>query len=278
MPPHPSLHQALCGVAALVLLWPALRWFERVNLYFPDRAVKTDPGSLRLKFEEFLVRAKDGPTIHGWFAPGEPAGPVLLVSHGNGGNISHRLDKLLLFRQAGASVLMYDYRGYGKSTGRPDEAGTYEDAEAAYAWLVGEKRVPPERIVFYGESLGGAVAAEMALRRPCAGLILDSAFTSVVDMGARVFPFLPVRWIVRNRYDSLSKIGRVRCPVLVMHSAQDDIVPYEMGRRLFAAAPEPKTFFEMQGSHNDGFLETGLPYGDAIGKFLRSLPLAAPGG
>ena len=164
-------------------------------------------------------------------------------------------------------MLLFDYRGYGRSSGRPDEQGTYLDAEAAYRWLAEKKKVPADRIVIHGESLGGAVAMELALRRRAAGLILESTFTSVVEMCRHVFPFLPADLVVRFRYDTLSKIPELSCPVLVMHSPDDDIVPFAMGRRLFAAAPEPKTFFEMKGSHNEGFLDTGPAYEKAIAGF-----------
>ncbi|MBI4678371.1 MAG: alpha/beta hydrolase [Elusimicrobia bacterium] len=265
-----ALHHALWGVGLAGALWLGLRWFERANIYFPSRTLDMDPASAGLKFEEVRAETADGVAVHGWFVSDRPESPVLLFSHGNGGNISMRLDKLMIFRRAGASVLLYDYRGYGKSTGRPSEAGTYADADAVYDWLTRTKGTPPERIVFYGESLGAAVALDSALRHPCAGLIMDSPFTSVVEMGRRLFPFLPVRWMVRFRYDNLSKIARLDVPVLVMHSPQDDIVPFDMGRTLFDAAPQPKTFFEMKGGHNDGFLESGAAYGDAVRSFLSS--------
>ncbi|MBI5883534.1 MAG: alpha/beta hydrolase [Elusimicrobia bacterium] len=270
-PAHQNiLHQAFWAAGFAVLFWLGLRWFERANLYHASSSLDTDPASVGLAFEEVLARTEDGESLHGWFVDNGPASPVMVVSHGNGGNISVRLDKLLIFRGAGASVLLYDYRGYGLSTGRPSEEGTYRDADAVYEWLTA-RGVAPGRIVFYGESLGGAVALESSLRRPCAGLVLDSAFTSTVAMGKRLFPMLPVGWIVRYRYDNLSKIPRVRVPILVLHSPNDDIVPFDMGRTLFHAAPEPKTFFEMKGDHNDGFLETGPAYGEAIRSFLRSL-------
>jgi len=250
------------------LLSLPLRWFERANLYFPNRVLKGDPGALGLTFQDLSLTASDGASVHAWFVPLEEESPVILFCHGNAGNISHRLDKLLLLRRAGAAVLLFDYRGYGRSWGTPTEEGTYGDAEAAYAWLTEEKKVPPERIVAHGESLGGAVAMELALRRRVAGLILESAFTSVVEMAKRIFPFLPVRRMVSFRYDNLSKVGKAACPVLVMHSPQDDIVPFAMGRHLYEAAPRPKTFVELRGSHNDGFLESPT-YEPAIAKFLK---------
>ncbi len=262
--------------AALVLgaAWLGLRWFEKANMYFPSRRLDANPGALGLKFEEFRVPAGDGPMIHGWFVELKPESPVVLLSHGNAGNISHRMDKLKLLREAGASVLLYDYRGYGLSTGSPSEQGTYRDGEAAYRWLTDQRRLDPGRVVFMGESLGGAVAAELALRHAGAGLILESCFTSIPDMARAVFPWLPLARLARFRYDSLAKLPGVRAPVLVLHSPQDDIVPFEMGRRLFAAASEPKAFAELKGDHNEGFLESGPLYTEPIRKFLGSIAVA----
>lgn len=269
--PGAMVHTAVNWILAALLLWLGLRWFERLNMYFPSRTIQVTPLAYGIKWEELSLQASDGPVINGWYVEDKPESPVMLVSHGNGGNIGSRVDKLLIFRRAGASVLMYDYRGYGRSTGSPTEQGTYLDAEAAYAWLTEVKKVPPGRIVFYGESLGAGVAVEMALRHEAAGLVVDSGFTSTVDMGKTIFPFLPIQWMVRFRYDNLAKIPHVKCPVLVTHSPQDDIVPYKMGRRLFEAAPEPKVFFEMKGDHNEGFVDTGKPYEEAVRRFLESL-------
>ena len=248
--------------------WLFLRWFERANLYFPSRALAADPGLLGLAFEDLRLTAADGTALHAWFVPLQEDSPVILLCHGNAGNIASRLDKLLALRRAGAAVLLFDYRGYGRSAGRPDEQGTYQDAEAAYLWLADVKKVPAGRIFIHGESLGGAVTVELALRRRAAGLVLESTFTSVVEMCRRVFPFLPARLVVRLRYDSLSKIPRLSCPLLLLHSPDDDLVPFAMGRRLFAAAPEPKAFVELRGGHNDGFRESGPAYERAIAGFI----------
>ncbi|HAH07929.1 MAG TPA: alpha/beta hydrolase [Elusimicrobia bacterium] len=255
----------------LVLLWAALRWFERANLYFPSREFTMGPQTFGLSYEEVFLRTEDGVRIHAWLLPAQRPGPVLLYCHGNAGNISSRMYKANLFHRLGLGVLLFDYRGYGKSEGRPSEEGTYRDAEAAWRWLVEEKRVRPEDIVVYGESLGNAIALETALRHPPRALILESAFTSVVDMGELIFPFLPVRAMTTIRYDNLAKIPRVSCPVLVMHSREDSIVPFEMGRRLFEAAPEPKRFFELKGSHDEGYIDTGEAYSGEILGFLAGL-------
>ena len=254
-------------VLALAFGWVFLRWFERVNLYFPDRVLYAHPGSFGLAYREASFSAGDGVRLHGWFVEKSPGAPLVILCHGNGGNISNRLEKLRLLLDAGASVLLFDYRGYGQSAGSPSERGTYLDGEAALRYATDVLKVSPSRVVLHGESLGAAVAAEVALRHPVGGLILESGFTSVPDMARLLLPWLPVR-LVSLRYDTLSKIGRIRCPVLIMHSPQDEIVPYEMGRRVFAAAREPKTFAALSGGHNEGFLESEKVFVTAVRKFL----------
>ena len=266
-----NLRMPACWLVGAGLLWLGLRWFERANLYFPQKSLEGDPGLFNLPFENLALVAKDGTALHGWFVPLKPESPVILLCHGNGGNISHRLDKLIILRHAGASALMFDYRGYGQSRGRPDEEGLYLDAEASYDWLINVKKIPPQKIIAHGDSLGGAVALELSRQRKLGGLILESSFTSTVDMGRKIYPFLPIKLLVRARYDNLAKIGKISCPVLIMHSPQDDIVPFAMGRRLYEAAPEPKTFFEMKGPHNGGFLDTGRAYEEAVAQFLKSV-------
>lgn len=252
----------------LACLTGGCRWLERKMIYVPSRELAGTPVGAGLPFEEISVTASDGPSVHGWFIPREPGDPVVLLCHGNGGNISHRLQKALLLRKAGAAVVLFDYRGYGRSTGKPSEQGTYRDAEAVYAWLVETKKVPVTRLVLHGESLGCGVAVELARARPAAGLILESGFTSTVDMGKRIFPWLPVKWIVSYEYDNLKKLPEVRCPTLVMHSPQDEMIPFEMGKRLYAAAPGAKAFVELRGDHNQGFLLSGDEYVRALKEFL----------
>lgn len=197
-----------------------------------------------------------GPYLHAWWCP--PAGwtperGVVLFCHGNAGNLSHRGHQVPAWQQAtDSAVLLFDYPGYGRCGGSPSEKGCYAAADAAYNWLTHQKEVPPERILLFGESLGGGVAVELATRRPHRALVLLSAFTSVPDMGQQIYPWLPVRWLVRNRFESLEKIGRVEGPVFIAHGTADSIVPYGHGERLFAAAREPKRFLPLEGwDHND---------------------------
>jgi fermentation-respiration switch protein FrsA (DUF1100 family) len=170
-------------------------------------------------------------------------------------------------------VLLFDYRGYGRSEGSPDEEGTYRDARAAHRWLVEEKRVPRGRLVLFGESLGSAVALDLALSRPCRALVLESPFASVRAMARAVYPFLPLSALVRTRYENEAKAPRLRVPLLVLHGERDEIVPFAQGRRVFAAAPEPKRFYAIPGAgHNDTYLVGGDAYWDAVRDFLETLP------
>jgi fermentation-respiration switch protein FrsA (DUF1100 family) len=228
------------------------------------------PSVYRLPYEDVHLVTADGVKIHAWYMRG-PKPLTILFCHGNAGNISHRLDKAVRLRQSGVSLLFFDYRGYGLSEGTPSEQGTYQDAEAAYQYLIQTKHLTSQQIVFQGESLGCAVALEMAVRHPAAGLILESPFTSTVAMGKRIFPWLPVKWIVRYKYDNLSKIPRLHMPLLLFHSPQDDVVPYKMGKQLFAAAPQPKQFVELVGDHNDGYMDSGERYTKGVEDFLHRM-------
>ncbi len=239
------------GGLALFIMW---RWFEHHQVYHPSRALDATGAELGRPFEEANFRSRDGVELHGWFFPPAGAAPgaarVLLFCHGNAGNITHRLDTCDAMLETGAAVFVFDYRGYGRSRGRPSEEGTYLDAQAAHAWLRA-RGFSPSHILAFGESLGGAVACELVLREPCGGLILQSTFTSIPDIGAELFPWLPVRRLARIRYDTQAKLPRVKVPVLVMHSRADDLVGFAHAEKNFAAANPPKLFCELSGDHNN---------------------------
>ncbi len=220
-------------------------------VYFPMREVEATPRSLGLDYEEVKLRASDGVELSAWFIPRDRPRGIVLFCHGNAGNISHRLHVIRMFHDLGFGMLIFDYRGYGASQGSPTERGTYLDAQAAWDCLL-ERQTPPGRIVIYGESLGGAVAAWLAKENAPGALVLQSTFTSLPDVGARVYPWLPVRLLSRFRYNARSHVGQAKCPVLIAHSPTDEIVPYALGRLLFEAANEPKEFLDLSGSHNDG--------------------------
>ncbi|MGE5238946.1 MAG: alpha/beta hydrolase, partial [Chloroflexota bacterium] len=229
-------------------------------LYYPTRELEATPADIGLGFEEVTVRTRDGVALSTWYVPSRTERGIVVFCHGNAGNISHRLDSIRIFHDLGMSVLIFDYRGYGKSEGSPTEQGTYLDAEAVWEYLVNLKGILPGKIVIFGRSLGGAVAAHLAATREAAALIVESGFTSVPDLGARHFPYLPVRLISRFGYRTIEKVQRTDIPKLFIHSPQDEIVPYSQGLELFARAAEPKEFLEITGGHNDGFLVSGERY------------------
>lgn len=246
---------------------------QRALLYFPSEEIEATPRDIGLDYRELTLRTKDGVYISAWYIPARNARGFVLFCHGNAGNISHRLDTIRIFNSLGLGILIFDYRGYGKSQGSPDEEGTYLDAEAGWDWLVDTLQTEPERIVLFGRSLGSAVAAEVALRKKAALLIMESGFTSVPDLGKKYFPHLPVGIMARYRYTSISKVGRIKIPKLFIHSPGDEIVPYEHGVKLFEKAAEPKEFLNIAGGHNEGFLLSGQVYVEGLRAFLlRYLP------
>ncbi|MDP2241260.1 MAG: alpha/beta hydrolase [Burkholderiales bacterium] len=254
--------------AAIVLL---LFIFQSRLVYFPQigREIAATPQAYGLEFESVNITTEDGETLHAWWVPAQDARGTILFFHGNAGNISHRIDYLRMFRKLGLATLIFDYRGYGNSTGTPSEEGTYRDAVAAWRWLTQTRGLGPENIVYVGESLGGAVASGLAEQHAPRALVLLSTFTSAPDLGAQVYPFIPVRLISRFSYDNLARIGRIKVPVLVAHSRDDDIVPFAHGRRIFEAAGEPKQFLEMRGGHNDGFIFMREEWVRALAAFLE---------
>ncbi len=224
-------------------------------IFFPTKEHAVTPADLDIDYDDVRVESEPGLTVHGWYIepkrPPDSAMPVVLFCHGNAGNISHRLQTAAYLMELGSAVLLFDYRGYGLSEGSPGEPGIYRDADAFYDWLVETKGYAPQQIVVFGRSLGGTVAVDLAAHRPCRGLIVESSLTSAEDMAQKMFPFFPVRWLLKYKLNSLEKISAVSSPVLVTHSPEDDLIPYEMGRKLYEAASEPKRFVELVGGHND---------------------------
>lgn len=257
----------LIAYAGLVLL---VYFRQDRMLYLPAKAIERTPQAIGLDYVEVMLRTKDGVTIVAWHVPAKGARRTLLFCHGNAGNISHRLDSIRLFNSLGLNVLIFDYRGYGRSEGRPSEEGTYLDAEAAWDYLTQRRGVPPEEIILFGRSLGGAVAAELALRKSPAALIVESSFTSVADMGQTHYPWLPVRLLAKHRYETAKKIPNIRCPKLVVHSPDDEIVPYEQGLALYEKAAPPKELLAISGGHSEGFLLSGALYIEGLRKFITT--------
>jgi fermentation-respiration switch protein FrsA (DUF1100 family) len=254
----------------LLVIYVMLRWFEYSQIYHPSRVMDDAPGRLGRPFEDVFIQVEHGERINAWYFPATNAGsPVFLVCHGNAGNISHRLDLASLLLEAGGGVLLVEYRGYGRSDGKPGEENTYRDAQAAYHWLIA-KGVAATNIIAYGESLGGGIASELAAREPVAGLILQSTFTSMTDLGAELFPWLPVRLVSTIKYNTRAKLPKLRVPVLILHSRQDDLIAFHHAEQNFAAANEPRFLRELTGAHNEPLLFSRPAMLSAIREFLRN--------
>ncbi len=244
--------------------------FQSRLIYFPVREYLATPEYLGLHYEEVTFPADDGTLLTGWFIPAGVSDTVILFCHGNAGNISHRLEYIRIFNALGHNVFLFDYRGYGKSEGRPSESGTYRDALGAWSYLVKEKGYQPGSIIVYGRSLGGAIASWLTQGRSTAALVLDSAFTSVKALGSQLYPYLPIRWLSRYKYNTVRHMEKVTCPVLIIHSRNDDIIPFEHGKKLFESLTPPKEFLEISGSHNEGFLESQGKYRTGLQDFLSA--------
>jgi len=270
-----STHIILNGVRFLTVLAGLylcasvfLYFYQSRLIYAPSRNVSKTPEAIGLGYRDVTLVTGDGIRLSGWFVPAERTRAAVLFCHGNAGNISDRLDTIAVLNRLGLSALVFDYRGYGASGGEPSENGTYLDAEAAWRWLVENTGIDPGEIVIMGRSLGGAVALRLAVKHPPKALIVESSFTSIHDMGSELYPWLPVKLLARYNYPAIEYIERIKCPVLVVHSPEDDVIPYEFGRRLFEAAEEPKEFLEISGNHNEGFLTSGEKYVEGIDRFI----------
>jgi len=237
-------------------------------IYYPERILSADPGSIGLYFESVSFETTDRVKLSGWYIPSESASGVILFCHGNAGNISHRLDSIRIFHQLGLDVFIFDYRGYGQSEGKPTEQGTYKDAEAAWRYLIEERQVSPNKIIVFGRSIGGAIASWLAQSQTPGALILESTFTSLPDIAATLYPYVPVRLLLRFKYNTAEYLARINCPVLIVHSRDDEIMPFSHGWRLFEMAKKPKEFLEITGSHNEGFIISGRHYEEGLNTFI----------
>ena len=247
--------------------------FQARLVFFPmTGSYIATPQAYGLAFERVTLPTEDGEKLAAWWipAPAQARGTVLLF-HGNAGDIAHRIDYAKMFHGMGYHTLLVDYRGYGESTGAPSEQGTYRDAAASWAWLTTTRGIQASDIVIFGESLGGGVATWLAATHTPRALILASAFTSIPDLGSEVYPWLPVRWLSRIHYNNLEHLEKIRAPVLVAHSPGDEIIPFAHGKRLHAAAREPKSFLELRGGHNEGFVFAREEWVKAVREFLERI-------
>jgi uncharacterized protein len=241
-------------------------------LYEPVRHIPHSPAELGLDFEDVYFKTGDRMRLNGWFVPAVNARFTVLYCHGNGGNMMYFLETVNFLNKLGLNCFVFDYRGYGKSNGTPDEDGTYLDVRAAYRWLTKKKGVPPQQIIFFGWSLGGSIAAYLAAKvKSVAGLVIESSFTSYRDIGHIFYPYMPVKWFARFNYPTIDYVRKVTCPVMVIHSRNDEMIPFEFGLDIYDAANEPKKFVEIFGRHNDGFLVSAETYKNAWLNWLSSL-------
>jgi fermentation-respiration switch protein FrsA (DUF1100 family) len=262
----------ILGLAALgVLIW----WLQPRLIFFPSSALLSAPSDWGMDYQDVHFGTEDGVMLHGWLLEAtrrrdEPP-RVLLFFHGNAGNISHRGDSTAIFNDLGLDVLIIDYRGFGQSEGSPSERGLYQDSQAAWRWLTQERGVPQNEIVIFGRSLGGAVATHLAARTQPAGLIVESSFDHLSGLARTHYPLLSRLVPLRYEFPVADEIASVSSPILILHSPEDRIAPYQLGRRLFATASPPKAFVQLRGGHNDGFLRSQPRYQEALASFLDSL-------
>jgi len=264
----------LAGIACYSVLALVVYLMQSRMLYLPDvpgRSLDRTPAAIDVGYADVAIETSDGILLHGWFIPGD-SDRVLLFFHGNAGNISHRLESVRQFLQLGLSVLIIDYRGYGQSGGRTSERGIYRDAEAAWRYLTETSETSPGRIIVFGRSMGASAAGYLAAHYRPLALIVESSFTSVPDIAAEYYPWLPVRWLSRLRHATADFVRQAACPVLVIHSRDDEIVPFRHGEAIFAAASEPRSFLELRGTHNDAFLRDERNYLAGLRSFLDGLP------
>jgi fermentation-respiration switch protein FrsA (DUF1100 family) len=239
-------------------------------IFFPYAHLEQTPGDWGLQYQDVNLTTSDGIQLHGWYIPHADSSKVLLFFHGNAGNISHRGASIEIFHRLGLNVFIIDYRGYGKSQGDPDEAGLYRDADAAWQYLTQQIGIDKDKIIIFGRSLGGAVATRLAAEVHPAALILESTFSSARDMAKSLFPIIYRLLIFRYRFNSMSTIKQINCPLLVMHSPDDEIIPFHVGEKLYNAANEPKRLIKMKGDHNNGFLLSQPAYEQSLRTFINT--------
>lgn len=263
-----ALWAALLGSALYVLVGGLLYLFQDKLVYRPYREIRATPADIGLDFQQVSFVASDGVQLAGWYLPLAGSRGTVLFCHGNAGNISHLLEVAQGAHALNLGVLLFDYRGYGQSAGEPTEEGTYQDAAAAWDYLVKAEGVDPERMIVVGRSLGGPIAAWLAARKDPAALFLEATFTALPDVGQELYPIFPVRSLSRIQYPTLEFLADIQCPVLVTHSRDDRLIPFAHGRRLYEAASEPKAFIELRGGHVAAFRTQAEVYAAGVDAFL----------
>lgn len=255
-------------LSAVFLLLIYVKFMERFGIYYPMSDITRTPAEINLDYNDIMISTEDEERLQGWYIPSPGNDRVVLFFSGNAGNRGYRLDKLDIFHELNCSVLIVDYRGYGGSTGRASEKGLYEDGKAIWRYAFQELDYSPEHIYLYGESLGGAVAFHVAAEKEVAGIIVEGTFSSAREVSRDLIFFIP-RFMVSNIYNNLQKASEIDAPLLILHSRDDEIIPFKHAKKLYEAAQEPKEFVTLEGSHNHAFLEDQTTYTEAIASFLE---------
>ncbi len=276
MPFMPLTGRLVLGIAVLIavcygLAAAYLYFFQEKFVYRPSTRIKVTPASVGMYYEEVALVASDGVRLTGWYLPLVGARGTVLFCHGNAGNISHLLAVAEDAHRLGLGILLFDYRGYGQSEGKPSEEGTHRDAEAAWNYLVQEAGLAPDQIAIIGRSLGGPIAARLARDKKPAALFLEETFTSIPELGRELYPIFPVGLLARYKYPTLEYLKQVQCPVLVSHSRDDRFIVFAHGQRLYEAANQPKAFTVMRGGHSSAFSEDAATYEAGVEAFLTEV-------
>jgi uncharacterized protein len=262
-------------VIAIIIVVIAFRicflYIEQKGLYHPEKEILQTPESVGIAYEEVNFKTTDGQILNGWFVPAHNARVTMLYCHGNAGNISHRVHKVKFFHDMGINFFIFDYRGYGKSSGRASESGLYKDAQAAYDYLKARRDVDTSSIVVYGKSLGGPVAADLCMHRKAKALILEGSFANVALRAQQLYPFLPMKILITQKYDTIAKVRKLHIPKLIAHGSNDDVISFGHAKLLFKAAAEPKTFLAFEGGHNDDVYITSAQFKSEVDAFLVPL-------
>jgi pimeloyl-ACP methyl ester carboxylesterase len=272
MPVKESMTSLVIYAVVGLLMLNVLMYFQQPRMiFFPMNELYQTPANWGLEYEDVTLSTADDVELHGWYIPDRQSEHVLLFFHGNAGNISHRRESIEIFHRLGLNVLIIDYRGYGQSKGNPNEQGLYQDATASWRYLTEDKGFDPENIIIFGRSLGGAVAAQLASVVEARGLILESTMSSASDFARAVFKILSRLVVIRYDFNTAQHVQRVKYPVLVLHSPEDEIMPFQLGKKVYQLANQPKHFVHMRGDHNNGFMQSQPEYQQELNSWLKTL-------
>ena len=268
-----KITRMITSIIVLLLLFNGMMFLQQPQMiFYPMSAHEQTPKDWGMEYEDVFLDTADKVRLHGWYIPRQGASKVVLFFHGNAGNISHRGESIKIFHRLGLNVFIIDYRGYGKSAGKPGEKGMYADAKAAWHYLTGKRAINENDIIIFGRSLGGVIASQLATEVTPDKLIIESAFSSSRDMGREIYPLLSNVILMRYCFNAAENVKQIRSPVLIAHSPDDDIIPYVLGEKIFQAANEPKTFLKMRGDHNNGFIASQPEYEQGLKAFIFASP------